>query len=363
MKTTTDWFWRRPSWLTTPKLPNALIQNALQIKNREDELVIALGVKDLRVAMAEALADELRSSFRIEGEELNSGRLRSSIARKLHLECPDWEKTVQSRSRNENRAVQAALVLLESSEKISSETLLKTHAILGDGKDWGKFRTEDECVYAEDGLVVYEAPPPERVADLVEKFCLWWNNERPSLPTPIGAALGHYFFVAIHPFVDGNGRMARMLSDKALVQKPEETFRPYSVSAALLHGRERYYQTLDKVKDQKGLLDFISFMLHAQQSAIESAFHRARQLSSFRTFLDEFEEEFSEAEIQILRTITLGERKHWDSFSATCEMEDGEAAFEAWHSLVDKGVIQNGSVDLALAADAIRNSRFPIPGP
>lgn len=349
------WFWTEKDGIIVPELPENFISKSLGLEQRTTRLKEKLGIGCLGEALAMSLEEELRSSYAIEGEKLDSCRLRSSIARRMHLSSPEWTSPSQSRSLKEDRAVTAMLDFIEHQGPLTDEVLLKTHAMLGTGRGWGSYREDAEIIRSGEEIV-YEAPAPEYVRPMMTSFFEWWNRNRLELPYPVGAALAHFYLVAIHPFEDGNGRMARMMTEKALVTSPKDTFRPYSISASILAGRNRYYSALDRADSPAGVLGFVSFILDAQENAVQHAEGRADRLHTLRFFNEEFRDEFNDAEREIIKTMHVGERREWTMFDATAEMQDGEAAMDAWDRLVRDGFIVNGTLDLEASAENLRNS-------
>ncbi len=126
--------------------------------------------------------------------------------------------------------------MLSDAEPLALKLILSAHAMLrSDAQDdWGKIRNHPESVYAfdDDGAQysVYDAPPHEFVPELMQRYLSWWRMSKNELPRSAGAILAHLLFVVIHPFRDGNGRMARMLADRYLSESSGSLFRPYSLS-------------------------------------------------------------------------------------------------------------------------------------
>src|SRR5438552_1837028 len=115
--------------------------------------------------------------------------------------------------------------------------------------------------------VHYEAPPAKRVAKEMKAFLRWF--EAPSNADPVlRAAVAHFWFVTIHPFEDGNGRIARAIADMALARSEKSPQRFYSMSSQIRRERSDYYMTLERT--QKGGLDVTSW-----QEWFLSCLHRA----------------------------------------------------------------------------------------
>ena len=207
------WFWQQPDWLSTPVFSDETYVFAKQLAERERKLLGDMGVELYKATITQSMANNLYCSYAIEGEKLDEDLLRSSIMKCLNMDVPDWKPSSMSRTDREDKAVQAALFLLNDRGTLSPEKLEEAHAMLRTEErgTWGKFRNTSEYIRDAQQNVVYEAPPAENVPALMDQFCRWWNEERVTLPASIGAALGHAFFVVIHPFEDGNGFFYRRL--------------------------------------------------------------------------------------------------------------------------------------------------------
>lgn len=104
----------------------------------------------------------------------------------------------------------------------------------------------------------YEAPPAECLAGEMNRFMHWWESSRNEMDGLFRTSVGHLKFVAIHPFKDGNGRIARALTEMALAQDENLSTRYYSVSAQIMAEREAYYQILEHTN--RGDLDITEWI-------------------------------------------------------------------------------------------------------
>jgi Fic family protein len=105
----------------------------------------------------------------------------------------------------------------------------------------------------------FTAPPPERLAAEMDRFVHWFNKESTTLDGLLRAAVAHLYFVTIHPFDDGNGRIARAITDMALAQDEKLRERPYSLSSRIMAERDGYYAELERT--QKGNGDITGWLL------------------------------------------------------------------------------------------------------
>jgi len=105
----------------------------------------------------------------------------------------------------------------------------------------------------------FTAPPQELLETEMNRFLRWWNGDSQHLDGIIRAGLAHLYFVTIHPFADGNGRIARVLTDMALAQDEGTSRRMYSLSRTIREVRSQYYGILEET--QRGNLDVTPWLL------------------------------------------------------------------------------------------------------
>lgn len=350
------YLWTRPGWIRNPRISELCAERDENIRSMELELANTLGTSRIGEAVAGALADELRASYAIESEHLDKTALYSSVIRELDLDFPEWRTHPRGKAR-ENRIVEATVRFLRDTNPPSRASLCATHGMLGgeqgeQGVKWGTFRTCPIYVVSSTGEAVYEGPSHEQIPGLVERFCEWWNNDRPKLPSSAGAACAHAFFVLVHPFEDGNGRMSRMLAEKALVISSETIFRPYSLSAKILTARKQYAFVLRHIHDPRpengmdGLEKFISFVQDVREQAIAEAMKNAAGIARLEELLSRLREagvHLSPEEKTVLKTMCVSNRR-WNRFEATADVEDPEKGAAVWRRLIDLGVVRKNRI-------------------
>lgn len=242
-----------------------LVNSLSEVRNLQGRLIgkmESLGF-DLRIeAFLEILTLDILKSTEIEGEILNPDQVRSSIARSLGMAIAG---SVAS-ARDVDGMVEMMLDATRNCyQPITSERLFDWHAALfPTGRsgmyritvaDWRKESTGPmQVVSGAIGKekVHFQAPDSSRVANEMRQFLEWFNKTE-GIDLVIKAAVAHLWFVTIHPFEDGNGRITRALTDMLLAQSDKSTQRFYSMSAQIRIERKRYYEMLEKT--QKGNLD------------------------------------------------------------------------------------------------------------
>lgn len=227
----------------------------------------ALGLRDSRQALLDALSDEVHSSSGIEGEHLDRAQVRSSIARRLGIDAgalTPSDRTIEG-------VVEMTLDATQRYEaRLTVERLAGWHSCLFP-TGWsglrriavGRFRDDArgpmEVVSGPIGRerVHYVAPAAHRVEGEMASMLGWFNAGGPLDPV-LKAALAHLWFVTIHPFDDGNGRIARAIADLSLARADGSGRRYYSMSAQILKQKREYYDILERT--QKGSMDITPWM-------------------------------------------------------------------------------------------------------
>lgn len=155
---------------------------------------------------------------------------------------------------------------------ITQNTLLNFHKITLNGisDQAGKLRSEPSAIFNQAGVAVYMTPPPSELKTLLPKLCAMVNSQ--IHPVPVNAAICHFAFEKIHPFLDGNGRVGRLLSTLILKNSGYGFRGIVSFEEILEEKREEYYELLSLT--QKDITEFIEFFLQAlyigSEKAIES---------------------------------------------------------------------------------------------
>lgn len=263
-----------------------------------------LGLGDKSNAHLQALTDELTNSSDMEGVVLNAASVRSSIARRLGMDTDG--------SLSEDHYVEGLVdVMLDavygSDKPLSADRLFGWHcALFPNGRSGmysitvGGWRVGDEAMRVVSGSfghekIHYEAPPSSSVPAEMTRFLQWCSDS--GQPPFIKAAVAHLWFVTIHPFDDGNGRLSRTLADMFLSEVDSRgRTRYYSMSAEINCNKKSYYDVLERT--QKGDLDITEWLLW-------------------------FFECLKKAIVRALDTVsrTLAKTAYWNRFSATAVNE------------------------------------------
>ena len=220
---------------------------------------------------------ELVRSSEIEGEILNLEEVRSSIARRLGIETAGLVPV----SRYIEGVVEMQLDATQNYDKpLTHDRLFGWHNVLFPTGmsglyriDVGKYRSGVmQVVSGAMGKekVHYKAPSPERVPAEMERFIAWVYNDEET-DAVLKAAIAHLWFVSIHPFDDGNGRITRALTDMLLARSENCSKRFYSISAAIRVLQKEYYEVLERTQHGDGdITEWILWFLSCFEKALDS---------------------------------------------------------------------------------------------
>ena len=271
--------WPQFKW-DAEKLLNLLTR----VRYLQGRVVGEMGALDFELkdqANLEILTRDVLKSSEIEGEILDPGQVRSSVARRLGL---DVAGLVPS-----DRNIDGVVEMLIDASKHFNEPLNKNrlfswhHSLFPSGHNGifaiptGEWRDNSKGpMQVVPGLIgkekVHYQAPDANILEAEMQILLEWLNNKQDLDLVLKAAITHVWFVTLHPFEDGNGRIARTISDMQLARSDNQSYRFYSMSSQIRKKRKEYYDVLEKT--QKGTLDitdWIEWFLHCLLHALESS--------------------------------------------------------------------------------------------
>lgn len=215
----------------------------------------------------DAILANIIYSSDIEGEKLDARSVRSSLANHLGL----TEEVTFPTDKHTEGVVESALDAINNlAAPLTLERLLKWHGLLFQREGlWhqvqpGCLRPGPVQVVSgrlDKPVVHFEAPPAQAIDREIERFILWFNtSQHDVLLDPIlRAAIAHLWFLTLHPFEDGNGRIGRLIMDLALAQAENTTVRLYAMSQSINDQRKEYYHVLEHT--QRGTLDITTWLV------------------------------------------------------------------------------------------------------
>jgi len=257
---------------------------AVRPRGRCWECVGAVGSDTEVQSSLDAMLQNIVTSSAIEGEQLNVGSVRSSLARRLGL---------NEEGRTTSRSEGLAELLLDATrvhqEPLDARRLFNWHRWLFPTDDQllarplhiGKLRGDEPMQVVSGRIdrptVHFEATPLSGLEAQLADFLAWFDSSRSdaSLDPFLRAGIAHFWFVTLHPFDDGNGRITRAITDLALAQGEQQAIRFYAMSASILDDRTGYYRILEA--SQKGTLDitaWLQWFLKTLLNSLEQALAR-----------------------------------------------------------------------------------------
>jgi Fic family protein len=283
---TMQYIWQQPSWLEFRWDNSALLKQIGICRFQQGSLLTQmkdLGFDVRQQARAEVLIEEALKTSEIEGERLDPNAVRSSVAQQLGLPTAGM---VSNKNKQADGVVQ---ILLDATQNFRQalipERLFGWHAALfptgysGMHKikvaSWrddlnGPMKVVSGPIGRE--IIHYQAPPAKCLADEMNRFFCWWEDSREEMDGILRGGMAHLWFVAMHPFEDGNGRVARALTEMALAQDENLSTRYYSLSSQIMAEREGYYRILERTNKGEGdITDWMKWFLECMSRAILSS--------------------------------------------------------------------------------------------
>ncbi len=262
-----------------------LIASLANVRNMQGLLLgkmESIGFDFRQEALLETLTIDVIKSSEIEGVILNPDSVRSSIARHLGLDVAGLLPS----DRNVDGVVQMTLDATQNFYKqLSFDRLFDWHAALFPAGRSGMYKIE-VGTFRSDSLgpmqivsgalgkekVHYQAPDANMLEKEMTLFINWFNDQN-KIDAVLKAGIAHLWFVAIHPFDDGNGRIARAIADMQLARSDGSNQRFYSISAQIKLDRKNYYRILEKTTQNNNIdiTNFLKWFLSSMSSALIAA--------------------------------------------------------------------------------------------
>ncbi|MBV6663894.1 Fic family protein [Pseudomonas yamanorum] len=278
-----NWIWQQPDWPHfhwQPERLAALLRECTQAQGKLLGMLGSVSQAQSSENELDALLQNILTSSAIEGEHLNVGSVRSSLSRRLGL-AQLQDSSVSRRSEG------LADLMLDATQQFAQpftltrlfnwhrwlfpaeEARFSTH-----GLNVGALRGDEPMQVVSGRLdrptVHFEAPPRQGLEQSLDDFIEWFEASRnhAALDPLLRAGLAHFWFVTLHPFDDGNGRLTRAITDLALAQAENQAIRFYAMSASILEDRAGYYRALET--SQKATLDVTDWLEWFLQTLLRS---------------------------------------------------------------------------------------------
>jgi Fic family protein len=257
---------------------------------------------------ADALTVEAATTSEIEGEMLDRASVQSSIRRQLGL------ATDQRRIKPAEKGIADMMIDLHRSfaAPLSDDMLFVWHRMVTNGRrdltDIGCYRRHEDAMHIVSGpfhkqKLHFEAPPSSAMPAEMAAFIAWFNQTAPGGPAPLPAltraGIAHLYFVCIHPFEDGNGRIGRALAEKALAQglgRPTLT----ALAATILVKRKAYYDVLEQANKGTELTDWLVWFAETAMEAQLRAIATVEFLIDKTRLLDRLRDQLNARQNKVL---------------------------------------------------------------
>ena len=302
------WNWQQPDW------PN-FAWDETRLAKAEGHFLLGAGVlvgtvkhlrqEDREQLTVEAMSTEALTTSEIEGEILDRASVQSSIRKQLGLAADE-----QRVGPAEQGIAEMMVDLYRTfAEPLSDDMLFAWHRLLLHGRrdlrDIGRYRSGNDPMQIVSGAVYapkvhFEAPPSSDIPREVARLVAWFNRTAPDgdepLPALTRAGIAHLYFVSIHPFEDGNGRIGRAIAEKALSQSLDQPSLT-ALAATILAKRKAYYDALEAATKDNEITAWLSWFaataIEAQRrttARVEFLIDKTRLLDRLRGQLNDRQE-------------------------------------------------------------------------
>ncbi len=278
MNLTEKWIWQSPGWTDFQWNDELILPRLRDTRMKLGVLLGKASLGDNSEQSLDTLLANILASSAIENEQLNVESVRSSLAKHLGLST---DQPYPTSDRSEGLAAMMLDALQNQHAPLTTPRLFQWHEwlfpppLLSQGEEeWssqtlivGKLRGDEPMQVVSGRLdkqtVHFEAPPRGQLEQELDKFITWFNQscQQCDLDPLLRAAITHFWFVTLHPFDDGNGRITRALTDMALAQADSQSIRLYAMSVAILENRKSYYQILEQSQSFDSANDLTPWLL------------------------------------------------------------------------------------------------------
>lgn len=360
------YIWQYPEWPSFTWNDSRLISLLSEVRNLEGKIqgmMDGLGFNVQSMTALNVMTEDVLRSNEIEGVILNSDKVRSSIARHLGIDTAGLPQP----DHYTEGVVQIMMDAVTNCNKpLTPERLFNWHAALfPTGRSGmypitvGAYRTGGEPMQIVSGAmgkekVHYEAPPSDVVPDMMTDFLTWINSDNTVIDPVLKAAVAHLWFVAIHPFDDGNGRLTRTITDMQLAKADGFPLRFYSMSAEILREKKAYYEILEHTTgNSTDITEWLEWFLNTMKSSILRAKETVKRVVCKSSFWQRHREiPMNERQVRVVNML-------WDGFTgkltsskwAKITKTSQATALRDITDLIEKGI-------LTAAADGGRSSNY-----
>lgn len=351
----TQYIWQHADWPNMTVDMQALAGLVAETNLLRGQLmgrVSMFGFEEQNTSMLETMTSEIVHSSKIEGQTLSADSVRSSLATQLGLKYDGLPQT-------DHYIEGVVQVMLDATHNFSRPLCFERmfgwhHALFPNGYSGmykisvGKWREGKEAMQVVSGAmgkerVHYEAPPSEEVPRMMNDLLEWIEANDSKTDPLIKAAIAHLWFVTIHPFDDGNGRICRTITEMLLSRADQAGERYYSLSSQILQNRKAYYDNLEHA--QNGGMDvteWVAWFLSTLKDAINASLTKTENVVRKRQFWNRHEQTpFNERQRKMLNRLFDGFEGKLNSskWYKICHCSQDTATRDL-NDLVNKGVLR-----------------------
>lgn len=325
------WNWQKEDW-------TVLSYDNSEIEKLEREYAgqsgFSLGIArhlssgDQNDLIVELLSNEAIKTSEIEGEFLDRESVQSSIRREFGLDMPGHPNHLHASPAEAGIAEMMKDIFTNYESPLSEKTLCHWHEMLMSGRkkvEIGKYRTHMEAMQVVSGIydkpkVHFEAPPSADVAKEMEKFIDWFNKSAPNGKQPltplVRAGIAHIYFVSIHPFEDGNGRIGRGIVQKSLSQNMGQPTL-IAISSSINDSKRKYYEELAAANKGNNLTQWLVYFADTLINAQKQTIKQVDFIITKAKFFDTHKENLNPRQLKVINRILVeGPKGFAGGFSA-----------------------------------------------
>lgn len=348
------WIWQQAEWPHFSWDDGTLRDLLARIRMKQGRLIgmmSGVGFDVQTAASVDTMVEDVIRSSEIEGVILNADRVRSSIAMRLGLPT----EGLPVPDHYTEGVVQVMMDAVRNAQHpLTEERLFGWHCALfptGHSGPYkirtGTWRSGEESMQVVSGAmghekVHYEAPPSDAVPTEMQTF-LDWVNAEPGIDPVLKAAIAHLWFVSIHPFEDGNGRITRTITDMLLARADEMPQRFYSMSAAIMQNRKAYYDVLEATTSGGiDITQWLMWFLQTLEQAVDNSMVKTQRVLKKALFWQRNREVvLNERQVKVVNRL-------WDGFEgnltsgkyAKMTHTSQPTAFRDIENLIAKGILR-----------------------
>jgi len=333
------------------------------LQGKLNGIMNTIGFSQKEETLLNTFTFDILKSSEIEGELLNYDQVRSSIARRLGIETAGLVPS----ARNIEGIVEMMLDATQRYENLlTEERLFGWHNALFPSGYSGAYKIDVACYRKAEMQVVsgvmgnekvfYEAVPQAQIQREMDKFLNWLNTDF-STDNILKAAIAHFWFIIIHPFDDGNGRIARTITDMQLARAEHSSQRFYSLSSQILAEKNGYYDVLQKVQwnTDSDITDWLVFFLTCMKNALLSSEQATAYILQKAKFWRKHEHtEINERQRLMLNKMLDGDfvgKLQSSKWAKICKCSQDTATRDI-KDLIEKGILQQ--------AEGGRNTNYEL---